>query len=279
MNLWKFIIKSFLYYRRSNLNVLWGSVLCTAIITASLIIGDSVSFSLQQIVINRLGKTEYILSSQNRFFQISFCDKTEKKIAAPCAPLLQVKGIAGSEKSEKKIYNIQINGIDKRFGVVFNTKLFDTEFADENIIINTKLAAELNVKAGDDLLLKTEKIKPVPLDAPFSPDEMNSVSIRLKISKIADEKNAGNFNINNNQVTPYNIFMPIKQLGKLLSLGNKGNTILISENLSSLNKSFLLQTLQESWELEDLHLKFRNVASMKQIELSSDRIFIENTIV
>ena len=65
----KLILKSLLFYWRTNLGVFFGVAISTAIIVGALVVGDSVRFSLRQITLDRLGRIEYAIASGDRFFR------------------------------------------------------------------------------------------------------------------------------------------------------------------------------------------------------------------
>jgi hypothetical protein len=80
MNLWKLLWRSLAYYRKTNLWVVLGTLMSTAILVGALVIGDSVRHSLQQIVFDRLGTTEFALSSEDRFFEARMADDLSKSL-------------------------------------------------------------------------------------------------------------------------------------------------------------------------------------------------------
>jgi hypothetical protein len=80
MNLWKLLLRSLTFYRKSHLWVVLGTMVSTAILVGALVIGDSVRHSLQKIVFDRLGTTEYALSSGDRFFQARMADDLSKSL-------------------------------------------------------------------------------------------------------------------------------------------------------------------------------------------------------
>ena len=75
MNILKLTFRSLSFYRRIHLWVVLGTMVSTTIIVGALIVGDSIRHSLRQIIFDRLGKTEFALSSQDRFFRKHIADK------------------------------------------------------------------------------------------------------------------------------------------------------------------------------------------------------------
>ncbi len=64
----RLIIRSLLYYWRTNIGILLGSAITTAVIVGALVVGDSVRYSLKNIAISRLGKVQLAIDSKNRSF-------------------------------------------------------------------------------------------------------------------------------------------------------------------------------------------------------------------
>jgi len=65
----QYIIKSFIHYFKANLLVALGVAISAMVLTGSLIIGDSVRYSLQQATFYRLGETTHLVSVKERYFR------------------------------------------------------------------------------------------------------------------------------------------------------------------------------------------------------------------
>ena len=102
MNPWKLIKRSLSFYQKTNLWVVLGTMMSTAILVGALIIGDSVRYSLQQIVSKRLGKTEFALVSGDRLFRTQLADGISTSLNTVVAPLLQTNGIAIAEGGQRR---------------------------------------------------------------------------------------------------------------------------------------------------------------------------------
>ncbi|MFC2167890.1 hypothetical protein ACFLRW_02815 [Acidobacteriota bacterium] len=97
MNFKKLLFRSLSFYRRSHRWVVLGTMVSTSILVGAFVIGDSVRFSLRQIVFDRLGQTEFSLSSGDRFFRNELAEDLSKVLHTNVAPLLQTQGIAVAE--------------------------------------------------------------------------------------------------------------------------------------------------------------------------------------
>ena len=66
------------------------------------------------------------------------------------------------------------------------------------------------------------------MNAPFVSAEETSVALRATIKKVITKEELGRFNLKNSQTAPYNIFVSIERLNRLMDFEGKANHILIS---------------------------------------------------
>ncbi|GAH53081.1 unnamed protein product, partial [marine sediment metagenome] len=209
MNFWTLLQRSLTFYRKTHLWVILGTMISTAILVGALVIGDSVRFSLRQIVLDRLGKTEFALNSGDRLFRTQMADDISKMLGTSVTPLLQTRGIAIAEGGQRRLNNIQIIGVDARFGEIGNAKdLYDGLSPDE-AIVNRQLASRLQLKKGDELLVRIEKLDIMPKDAPLALDMDSTIAQRFKIKAIASDSEFGRFNLNADQAAPNTVFVSL----------------------------------------------------------------------
>ena len=275
MNFFQLVIRNLKYYKKEHLLLFLGLVLSTAILTSALIIGDSVKLSLNSIVERRLGNTQQVIFTQERFFPASFSYTLSTELKTSIAPVLLLRGMASSDNTEAQVPNVQICGIDSLFWKTGNCTM--PELNENEVIINEKLADKLNLKVGDEVFIRVEKVSFVTENAPFVPTDNNSSALRMTVKSIADKHLFGEFNIQSSQITPYSIFFSLQKLSNFSFKGNFANLMLISENNKSeveINKA-----LKKQWTLDVINLKLRSIVSQNKIELISDKIFIEDTIL
>ncbi len=277
MTILKFIIQSIRFYRRQHLAVFLGTLISTAVLTGALIVGDSVRMSLNKLVDFRLGSTRFALQSGDRFVRSALASEIGAKLNIATASLLMVKGVAINPETEERVNRIQVAGVDSSFWNLSDLSM--PAISSDEAIISENISQKLNIKAGDEFLLRVEKISIIPLNAPFSQDVDPSVAIRLKVKAIANDGSMGRFSLKNNQSAPYNVFISKKMLAKKLDLEGKSNVILVADNpdktltAEDLNKSF-----REVFQLEDASIKIRELSEPNRYEVLSDRIFIDEPI-
>jgi putative ABC transport system permease protein len=279
MTFFKLVQKSLVFHWRTNAAVLLGVTVSTAILVGALTIGDSVRFSLLQITFDRLGKTEYVLLTEERFFRAQLGDDLSVFLDTEVAPAILLRGIASSGGGELRANQVQVIGADRRFWWIGSagTKFFDPGM--DEAVVNQGLAARLNVQEGDEFVLRVQKPGMIPGDVLFASGSELTVSLRLRVKAIASEKEFGNFSLKANQAVPLTVFLSHDLLAKKMELENRANLLLVAEKQ---NKKISLEeansALKENWGLSDAGLKLHLLTHLGAIELRSNRVFIDTQV-
>lgn len=272
MTIFKFIIQSIRFYWRQHIAVFLGTVISTAVLTGALIVGDSVRMSLTKLVDVRLGNTRYALQTGDRFVRAQLADEISRKVNAHTSALIMVQGIAINPESDTRVNRAQVVGIDSSFWRFSTAK--PCAISNDEAIISKNISQRLNIKAGDEFLLRIEKTSIIPLNAPFSQDVDPSVAVRLKVKVIANDSDFGRFNLKSNQTAPYNIFVSRDMLAGKLDLVGKANVILTGD----IDENALKSAFHNSFKLDDASIKIRELPESNSLEVLSERIFIDEPI-
>jgi len=273
-----FVIKSFTHYIRYNLTVAAGVAVSTAVLTGALIIGDSVRHSLEKTAFYRLGKTSYTLTAGDRYFTTGLADKLQSDLNIQCIPLLLTNGVAVQEGGGNRINNIRIIGVDERFNQISDNPVNYGDLGEDEVYISDNLASKLTLKAGDVFILRIRKTSLIPQNAPFVSDEETSISLRVKVEKIAGAEEMGQFNLRNSQTAPFNVFIDLDLLNRLMGTEEKSNTILFTSS-GAIREEEIVRSVRGNWNLEDANLKTRYISSTNEQEVFSERVFIESPII
>ncbi len=231
MNYWKLLLRSLRFYRKNHLRVVLGTMVSTSILVGALIIGDSVRYSLQQIVFHRLGKTELALTSGDRFFRVQIADDLSKTLNTLVAPLLQTRGIAIANGGERRLNNVQVTGVDARFGEMGGVNNLYNNISSDEAIINHHLAARLRLKEGDEFLLRIKKLDMIPGEMPLALDADTTLARHYKVKAIALDARFGRFNLKADQVAPNNVFVSLSSLSKEMGYDNRATWSAFKLNL------------------------------------------------
>lgn len=276
MSLWTVIKKSLLFYRKNHTGVILGVALGTAILVGAFILGDSVRYSLRQLVYTRLGRTEYALQTGDRFFRVELADRLSTELNTTVAAALQTKGIAVSGGGEYRANKIQILGVDGRFGTIGGEEQLYSTLGANEVLLNNHLAGRLHVSRGDEILLRIEKLDAMPRDAPLALDSDLYVTRRFVVRDVVSDEQFGRFGLRTNQVAPLNVFLPLAELNKLLELEGKANLMLVAQG-KELSHEKMNQALDKHFGIADAGLKLVELEE-GSVELRSDRVFLEPAV-
>lgn len=277
----KLILRNIIFYRRTHLYTVLGVAVATAVLLGALLVGDSVRYSLHQMVFDRLGSTKFVLQTQGRYFREKLADELAGVLNTDIVPLLITQGIAVAGGGEHRINSVQVIGTDGRFGHLINAKSnVYNNLPEDAVIINDQLANRLNVKTGDEIVLRLENLDYLPKDLPLALDSDLSLIVRFKIRTIVDKSNFGHFSLKTNQVVPAMAFISLSFLSKKMNLVNRANTLLIADKKDRhLTRDILESSFKELWTPEDAGLKLSFLPTDNIIELKSKRIFLALPVI
>lgn len=271
-----FILKTFLHYFKANLLVALGVAVAAMILTGSLVIGDSVRYSLKQATFYRLGNTTHQVSVTERYFRTEMAAELES--ANPelkATPILLLEGMAVSGGGELRANKVQVVGVNNDFDKISNHSLF-SELTGNEIAISENLAEKLQVAEGDNMLVRVEKASLIPMNAPFVSVEETTVSLRATVKKVVSKEELGCFSLKNSQTAPYNVFVSINRLNNLMQFEGKANRILVSAELET-------PTIEKAVKLclkpADAGLSVKTTEKTGEQEVSTERVFLEDKIV
>ncbi len=245
-----------------------------AVITGALVTGDSVRSGLQNLVRLRLGKADLSISSGDRYLTDSLSVRMSAKLGIPTTAVLQLKGSAASGGGAIRLPKVDVYGIDRSFREVTGPNTFTSPLEADEAVINDNLASRLDVKEGDEILIRINKPGPVPIDAPFVSNEENIVSATLTIKAIATTNQVGRFHLQTTQAAPFNVFLSKKYLQKLCGMNGLSNLILLSGN-GKVTSMQAEKALSEVRTLRDAGLYLEKHSTTGKWILRTPRVFFD----
>jgi len=290
--------RSLKHYWRIHIAVLLGAATATAVLTGALLVGDSVRGSLRDLTLDRLGKIDYALLSENLFRAelregLGAQSEYQTQFETP-VPALLLAGTSIHASSQTRATGVNISGIDESFLALFPTLQQDSlahhllrksGHPFQPTIINAALQQELNAKVGDQILLSFKSYSEIPRASLLGNKEADEAleTLRLTITYILPNRGLGRFGLRPQQHLPLNafVFLPalqraIGQEGKINALlvvskaipplrGVLAESLLTQKNTSPAplkggvpnSAAILSQSLQASWQLEDLGLQLQ----------------------
>lgn len=243
-----------------------GIIISTVVITGGLIVGDSVTYSLQKIALNRLGSTTQTLTSGDRFFTTELAESTGG------VPMLQLEGTAVADGGTYRLNKVQVFGINKMFNRVAGFAMTDS-VEGTKVAIGFNTAQRLNLNIGDQFLLRLEKASMVPRNAPFVSEEGQFIGLRVTVVRVLGKEAMGAFNMRNSQTAPFNVFIDLNSLQERVELKNRINTVLY------LSDDDVETLLAKHWTPADAGLNINKADTEGKLEITSERVFLEQPLL
>jgi len=265
VSLWTVVRRSLCHYRAANLAVGLGVAVAVAVLVGSLAVGDSVQQSLRQLALERLGSTHDALTSR-RFFDEQLSDKLRKTLptreTVVCAPIITTSGAVRLPDDESLNRPVNVLGVDGFFWNLWNSPAPSVEA--DRVAISSSLARELKLAPGDVFILSLRNPSRTPMDTVFGLKHRRDlvVATRLTVGAVLPARDAGLFSLRGDQPRPYNVYLPLPELQRLLKEPGKINTVLRGSTTPfALDVPGVRDALTEDLTLDDYSLTLTRDAS------------------
>ena len=278
MTTWSLVLKSFRFYARSHAGTMLGVAVGAMVLVGALLVGDSVRGSLRGMAEARLGKVELALHSNDRLFRAKLADELRPELGTDTAALLQLPGLARRPSGGSRANNVVIMGVDRAFWeLALETPGFE-ELPEDSIVLNERLAGQLNVTAGNVVNLRIHNPSQLSRDAPMAPIEDATATLaQLKVAAIVTDAQFGRFGLQASQVPPYNAFVSLGQLQEAIEKPGMANLMLVGQATKPGDDPLgqAQAALGKHWQLADAQAQLLQLPSGRGIELRSPRVFLD----
>jgi ABC-type antimicrobial peptide transport system permease subunit len=272
----KYIFRSLIHFRKQHFALFCGMAVSAAVLTGALIVGDSIRYSLDSMVNTRLGKAQFAIVGGSRFMDADLAGKLARSLRVPVSPVLMLEGIVIEPDSGMRVNKAGIMGIDSSFNGICTSPL--PVPADDEAVIGRNLADRLDVKVGDELLVRVASASLIPVNAPFAREPVPTVALRLTIKAVATDDQLGRLNLGNDQSNTYNVFVSLGYLNRKLDLARLSNTLLVAGEPGIFTSSAIEDSVQSQWSLKDLGLFVKDRPQNSSFDLTSNRVFIDTVV-
>ena len=178
MRISSLLARNLTWYWRTNLAVLLGVATATGVLGGAALVGESVRASLRGLVLERLGKADFVVTRAGFFRQ-----ELAAEMQPAGAPLIVLDGVASHEPSGKRAAGVEVYGVDERFwkfqGLPGNAP------RGREIQLTAALARELGAASGDTVLLRVPKFSAIPLETLHGRKDDLGKTLRLGVSGVA----------------------------------------------------------------------------------------------
>ena len=249
--------KNLAFFRRYHRLVGAAAVIMSAVITGSLMVGDSVRNTLIRRVGERLGPTETVIFSSHSFLDQAILNRMVTQETplhhAPCSKARGILLTNGFVSYSGRLTPVMVWGCD------------DLGIEEGSAGINLPLAREMKISPGEDIVLRLPASGLVPSGSLFV-TENYTTSLRLAYKSMVGVDEGGNISLRNEHALPLNIFVNQAELAAALGAENKINLILSPRHIT-------WQEFNKVWNA--------SFSGMKNEEgiITCDRIFIPDEAV
>ncbi len=281
--------RSLAHYWRTHLAVVVGVAVAVAVLTGSLLVGDSVRGSLRQLALQRLGAARWVIAS-SIFFRESLAGEMAAhpdftgSFGTVC-PLLVQEGRLTQPETGRRAAGVSVYGVDERFwgfqGVEPAPDLGSGPRSGRRVLLSPEAARDLGVGAGSPVLLRLEQPSNVPRDSLHGRRDRVGRTLRLSVSGILEPSRMGEFSLSPGQGPVRAVFVPLRRLQRDLDVPNRINTLLVSRADQSRQPSSdpvqpdqLAGILRDVYSLEDTDLKLRVLDRQKCLSVETEGTLI-----
>lgn len=283
----------------------------SAALIGALVVGDSVRESLHDLALERLGRVDFAMASNDRLFRADLSTKLAKFIrrttslpdtlldgAVPgSASVLQLPAIATTADQSARANHVQILGVNNDFWQLANQLPQFSNLPTDTVVLNDALADQLKTKVGETVVVRIQKPSLLSRDAPISSQNDLSVALRLKVLAIVSDEQFGRFNLQASQVAPFNAFVNLGFLQETIGEPDRANLILLDcgqekdtphqypqmwegqLRLIDETAGSLVRAVAYSWQLADAEIELRKLPENSGVELRSRRVFLDAPVI
>ena len=272
--------RNLLHFWRTNLAVVAGVATSVAVLSGALLVGESVRGSLRNLLLERLGATEYVVAA-DRYFRD---DLAGELVSVPGAadgveacPIIVLQGVLVHEPSGRRAYGVNVYGIDDRFWRFHGTA--NHAFSDgRTALVGVGLADSLGVRTGDGLLLRIETDRAIPRESLFGRREDVGRTVRLVSGDVLPAGQLGEFALQPGQGTVRSLFVPLQRLQQVLGQPARANAVLLASRSFPVGVSEVRAALKARVTLRDLGVRIRPLTSANGVAVESTRVLIEDAV-
>ena len=174
------------YYWKLSLCLFCGVSLSSAILTGSLLVGDSVRETLRQAAGQRIGPVKQALVTGERFVTQALAERIAGRVPrAITAPVLVAPATISTPDKKKRANDIWVYGVDDSFWRLADIAPPEGDY----LAIGEPLARQLSLSPGDSVITRMESPGRISRDAPLSGE---SEMIAALTGAVTDVIPAGN---------------------------------------------------------------------------------------
>ncbi|MBM3497999.1 MAG: FtsX-like permease family protein [Armatimonadetes bacterium] len=277
----RLVLRSLAYHRGVGALVGFGLTIATAVVTGALVTGDSVSGSLRDTGLARLGRVDYALAAPT-YFPTNLAERLAAEAtgggpAVELAAAVVTQGAARNLQTEVVTPGVTVFGVDEALGRLQGQAAL-AALNGRQCALNRALAGDLGVQAGESLLLTLHHQRSIATLTLFARRGRQEVapSLRLTVAEVLPEGGPGDFRLNTQSSTPRNLFVSRDWLTQQLGLEGRANVLLAACPAGDRRQAGerLQEGLAKACVLDDLGLSVKANDEQGYVSLLSEAMLL-----
>jgi putative ABC transport system permease protein len=285
MSLRKLILAALRYHWRTNLSVACAVMAASAVLTGALLVGDSMRGSLRHLLLDQLGQIDEVLVT-DRFFRAKLADELEsqsgfQQFFTGAVPAVLVQGTIENPRGDGTLRagRVTVVGCDRRFWSLGSGGPAQSPGKGQ-IVLNAPLAAQIDARVGDEVLLRIGSVSQIPPDSPLGRKTETIRNRRLTVASIIAAEGLGRFGLHPSQQLPNDAFVAAETLQDALEQPHKVNAIFVSGRSSLVPTVAAHDALQRCLRptLADYGIQIES-HQLGYVQCTSNRMLLEPGVV
>jgi ABC-type lipoprotein release transport system permease subunit len=259
------LLRGLTYYWRTHLAVVFGVATAVAVLSGALLVGDSVRGSLRDLVVGRLGKTDYLVISSG-FFREQLAADLQKQPAASAhisgvTPLVVANAVVSVQQSGRKAGQVRVYGVDDRFWRFHGVEGVSGP-SSRDAYVSPALATQIGAAADSVILVRVQRPTDIPLESLHGRRNEVGRTLRLTVRRVIPPNSLGEFALDPQQGDVRAVFVPLSRLQQDLSVEERVNTLLVSAKDADQDASSAIeQAVRASAQLEDVGVNTKAITT------------------
>jgi hypothetical protein len=270
------LLRSLAYYWRTNAAVVVGVAVAVSVLGGALVTGDSVRGTLRDLALQRLGATDFVVTSPG-WFRDALATALDEAPGVRAqfngvAPLAAAPGTATAQATGRRAGDVLVYGVDDRFWRFHGVSGTAGPPARE-AYVSPALAEETGAGAGDAILVRVQRPSDVPLESLHGRKDDVGRTLRLTVARVLAPDELGEFSVQPTQASVRAVFVPLGRLQTELEVEGRVNTLLVSASGGGPRDVEFF--LKESILAEDAGLRVRALPDRNTVSIESDAGLID----
>lgn len=229
----RLVLRSLAHHWRTGLAATGGLVVATAVITGSLVIGDSVRGSLRDTALSRLGAITHALVAPGLFRAQLAADLAHEPSLADLAPsitpALVTQGTTSSSDTQASVPSVAVVGVEEGFWKLYPGPPAP-QLSGRQCALSAALARDLGLAEGADVLVTAARQGALAGTTLFTRRgrEDTAPTLRLQVARVLPPGGAGDFRLDARSGAPRNVFISRRWLAERLEESGRANTLLVA---------------------------------------------------